>query len=116
MFSDPQSVTVNTVAQSMPRISSDGRKAIYQKSDGTYTLTISHAKSGTRTRSNVRIDRKAIVTNPLDSSNDYDTLTVYIVIDRPEFGFSVTDVQQLVAGFAAYLDNTAVAKVYGQES
>jgi hypothetical protein len=64
----------------------------------------------------VRIDNRAIVTNPLDSVNDYDTLSIYVVIDRPNFGFSVTNVQQLMAGLTAFLDSTAVAKLYGQES
>jgi hypothetical protein len=116
MFSDPQSLTVNSVAQSMPKISSDGRKAVYQKADQTYTLTISHSTSKGRIRSVVRIDNRAIVTNPLDSTNDFDVLSVYMVIERPEFGFTVTNVQQLVAGFAGFLDSTVVGKLYGQES
>jgi len=116
-FTDPQSVTVNSVAQSMPRIKSDGTKTIYQKSDRSFTLTISHidSKDG-RVRSMARIDQLAVVTNPLDSTNDYDTLSAYLVIDRPGFGFSLAQVQQLVAGLQAYLDSTAVGKLYGHES
>jgi hypothetical protein len=63
-----------------------------------------------------RVDNRAIVTNPLDSSNDYDTLSFYIVIDRPEFGFSGTDVSNLVTGFKTWLDATMVGKLFGQES
>lgn len=116
MFADPQSVTVNAVAQSMPRISSTGQKSIYRKSDGTYQLTISHSESNNRVRSMARIDNKAIVTNPLDSTNDFDTLSFYVVVDRPVFGFTSTQVDQLIAGFKTWLDTTTISKLFAQES
>lgn len=116
MFTDPQVVTVNAVAQSMPRISSDGRKATYQKNDQSYTMTISHIETKGRVRSMVRIDQRAIVPDPLTAVNDYETLSVYLVIDRPLAGFTTVQVQQLATGFKTWLDDTAVAKVYGQES
>jgi len=116
MFTDPQSVTVNAVAQLMPRISSSGLKTIYQKSDGNWTFTISHQPSKGRIRSMVRIDQRAVVADPLTAVNDYETLSFYVVIDRPEYGFSMVQCEQLIAGFKTWLDNTAVDKLYGQES
>lgn len=117
MFADPQSITVNSVAKSMPRVETDGKSAIYQIADETFTMTISHTdlKNG-RTRSMVRVDQKAVVTNPLDSTNDYDTLSFYSVIDRPKFGFTSAQVGYLVAALQAWLDGTAVGKLYGHES
>lgn len=116
MFADPQSVTVNAVAQSMPRVSSKELSSIYSKSDGTFKLTISHTPSKDRIRSMVRIDQRAIVTNPLDSTNDYDTLSFYSVIDRPVYGFTTAQVEQLVAGFQAWLTAGNVDKLIGTES
>jgi hypothetical protein len=116
MFADPISVTVNSVAQSMPRVETNGRKSVYQKGDETFTLTISHAKTGSRVRSMARSDQRAIVPDPLTSVNDYETMSFYCVIDRPEAGFSVTQVEQLVAGFQAWLTTSVVDKLYGQES
>lgn len=116
MFADPQVVTVNAVAQSMPRVSVSGTSAIYQKSDETFKLTLSHVKSNQRIRSMARIDQRAIVADPLTSVNDYETLSFYCVIDRPEVGFSVTQVDQLIAGFKTWLDTTASGRLYGQES
>jgi hypothetical protein len=115
MFADPQSVTINSVAQSLARNSITGTSAVYQKSDGTWTLTISHTVSKGRIRSMVRLDQRAIVADPLTAVNDFETLTDYHVIDRPEFGFSLTQVQQQVAGLNAWLDATAVGKLYGKE-
>lgn len=116
MFTDPQVVTVNAVAQSMPRITVAGLSAVYQKSDESYKLTISHQKSNKRIRSMARIDQRAIVADPLTSENDYETLSFYVVCDRPEVGFSQTQLEQLIAGLKTWLDNTAIGRLYGQES
>lgn len=117
MFSDPQSVTINSVAQSMPRISQKERSAVYMKADQSYTLTISHSPRGKgHIGSLVRLDQRAVVTNPLDSSNDYDTMSVSLVLDRPQYGFTQAQAEQLVAGFVAYLTTGNVDKLWGQES
>lgn len=117
MFADPQSVTVNSVAQSMPRVSSKDRTTVYQKNDLSFTLTISHTPGAKgRTRSMARIDQRAVVTNPLDSTNDYDTLTFYVVMDRPSYGFTMVQAEQLIAGFQAWLNTAAVDRLWGQES
>lgn len=117
MFSDPQSVTINSVAQSMPRVETSGKKTVYSKADETFKVTISHTPTKDRVRSMARIDQRAIVTNPLDSTqSDYDTLSFYCVIDRPNYGFTMTQVEQLVTGFQAWLNTAAVDKLYGQES
>lgn len=117
MFSDPQTITVNAVAQQMPRVETNGKKTTYQKSDGSFTLTISHQPaSGDRIRSMARIDQKAIVPDPLTAVNDYETLSFYVVIDRPFAGFTQTQTDQLITGFKTWLDSTAVGKLFGQES
>lgn len=116
MFTDPQVVTINAVAQSMPRVKTDGLSAIYQKSDESVKLTISHQKSKGRVRSMARIDQRAIVPDPLTSVNDYETLFFYVVLDRPEVGFSSVQVEQLIAGLKTWLDSTAIGRLYGQES
>jgi len=116
MFADPQTVTVNAVAKVLARISTSAQSAIYQNVDETFKLTISHQKSGTRTRSMVRIDQREVVTNPLDSTNDYDTLSFYCVFDKPEYGFSTAQVEQLIAGLQAWLNGAAVDKLIGKES
>lgn len=116
-FADPQTVTVNSVARVMARILNDGTSAVYQSADESWKLSISHTTSRNgRTRTQVRFDQRAVVSNPLDSSNDYDTLTYYTVIDRPAYGFSMVQVEQIVAGLNAWLTNATVDKLYGKES
>lgn len=120
MLTDPQSITVNAVAKSMPRVETQGRRSVYRKDDETYELTISHetvgSKTGSRIRSMAKLIRKDVVADPLTSVNDYENLVVYLVIDRPVAGFTSTTVQQVITGFQAWLDSTMVGKLYGQES
>jgi hypothetical protein len=117
MFSDPQVVTINAIAKSMPRISSSGTSSVYKMSDESLILSIGHTKAGKgRIRSLVRLDQQELVENPLTSVEDYETLSFYTVIDRPLAGFDVTKVNYLVAGLKTWLDSTAVGKLFGQES
>jgi hypothetical protein len=116
MFADPQTVTVNAVAQVMPRTSTGGTKSTYQKNDLSYTLNVSHTTAKDRIRSMARIDQRAIVPDPLTAVNDYETLSVYLVIDRPLAGFSSTQLDQLITGFKTWLDAATILKLYGSES
>jgi len=115
-FSDPQTVTVNSVAQSMARVITNGSQSIYSKADGAYKMTISHTTSKDRVRSMVRVDQRAIVPDPLTAVNDYENLGVYLVIDRPEVGFDATTVYNLIAGLKTWLDSTASGKIFGKET
>jgi hypothetical protein len=115
MFSDPQSITINGVAKSMARIAIDGFKAIYSTADELFKLTLSHTKSKGRIRSMVRVDQRAIVADPLTSVNDYETLGVYLVVDRPDYGYTQAQVDYVIAGLKTWLDTTASGKLFGQE-
>lgn len=121
-LADPQSITVNAVAKSMPKIEYGPKSANYSMADGTFSLRISHQvskKKGStqnRVRSLAAFTQRAVVADPLTSVNDYETLTAQFVIDRPEVGFTSTQVDQLVTGFKAWLDSTMLGKLYGQES
>lgn len=116
MFTDPIVVTINAVAKSMARTQSSGTKSLYSTADGLFTMTLSHtAGANGRIRTMARLDQKAIVTNPLDSTNDYDILSFYTVTERPAFGFSLVQLEQQIVGYETWLDSAAIAKLYGQE-
>jgi hypothetical protein len=117
MFSDPQTVTIATVAHALPRIKSEGLSGTYQANDQSVTLKIAHTPSGVRIRSMVRTDQRALKTDPVTGVTDWQTLSVYTVIERPITGFSLTEVTDLVAGHASYITGgTTIAKLYGSES
>jgi len=117
MLTDPQVLTVNAVAKSMPRILIDGKgKTTYSMADETFKLNVSHQTSNKRVRSMARADQRAIVADPLTAVNDYENLGIYIVIDRPEVGFSTAQIQQLAAALFVWADATMIAKLVGKEA
>lgn len=116
MLTDPQTITVNSVAQSLPRTLLEGSRATYQSADGLFTMVVSHINAGRdRIRTMVRIDQKAIVPDPLTSVNDYETLGVYLVIDRPQVGFTATQVDYLVQALKAWFTTAQVTALFGRQ-
>jgi predicted Zn-dependent peptidase len=116
MFADPQSVTIDAVPYSMPRISSDGSASLYSTSDEALKMRISHQESKGRTRRMVRLDKRVVAADPLTAVNVYQTVGVYIVVDQPEFGFSIDNIDDIIQGFKTWLSTANVTKVLGSES
>lgn len=115
-FADPQSITVNAIAQSLARVKSDGYRSEYAKADDTFRLTISHqeSKSG-RIRRMARVDHKVVAADPLSSENEYKSTGVYLVIDQPEFGFSDAEIDYDVQALCDWLTTANVTKMLGNE-
>lgn len=115
-LSDPQSVTVNAVAQSLPRVSSNGGSSEYQKDDGSYKLVVSRT-IGKRRRYMVRLDARKIAADPLASANNQEyQAAAYLVIDCPKVGYSNTELKDIVLGLAGWLTSANVLKVVGNEN
>lgn len=115
-FADPQSVTVNSVAQSLARISSNGGSSEYQKDDRSYKLTISRT-IGKRRRYLVRLDARKIAPDPLASANNLEyTTAVYAVIDCPKIGYTNAEIRDIALGLVGWLTSANVLKVVGDEN
>lgn len=98
-FADPQSITVSSVAHSMPRISVGENKSTYRDSSGLYTLTASH-QYGKRTRSVLRLDVGADYADPYTGLTTLQTASIYLVADRPKYGiFDPTQMKYLFDAF-----------------
>lgn len=115
-FTDPQSVTINAVPKSMPRISSDGTQALYSTADEEVKMRISHQDSKGRTRHMVRVDQRVVAADPLTAVNVYQSVGVYFVIDEPEYGFSDASIDYIVQGLKTWATTANVLKVLGSES
>lgn len=118
-FADPQSVTINAVAQTLPRVSTGNNESSYQKDDGTVKLSIRHSY-GKRDRSTVRVDFKKVAADPfLSGVNKEYSLSAYLVIDTPPVGFTNAEQKYVVDALVAYLAASSganVTKVLGGES
>lgn len=119
MFTDPQSVTINAIANSLPRIDTGDRSAVYLKDDETLTLTVSHldTRNG-RTRRMVRLDQTKIAADPFISGNNREVAAAtFVVVDEPDDGsFTNTELLNLEKGLIGWLTDANVTKVLAGES
>lgn len=110
-YADPQSVTVNAVAQSMPRIASGTGTGAFQTADGLFQLTVSHAY-GRRNRRNIRLTQNKISADALiPSQNVKNNMSCYLVVDTPVNGFTNVEAKYVVDALVAYLTASSGAKV-----
>lgn len=116
MFTDPQSITVNAVAQSMPKIVVGTGSATYRSADENFQMRISHQSTKSRTRRMVRVDQTVIAADPLTAQNFSQSAGVYLVIDEPKFGFTDAQLDYLVDALILWLTPANIAKVLGSET
>lgn len=113
-FSDPTSITINTVAESFAEIERSPSYAVYRTSDQEFELRISRT-NGTRNRHLVKITRKKIAPDPIDATNAEVSFSAHMVMDVPEWGYTSTEVSDVVTGLASFLSAANVAKVLAGE-
>lgn len=119
MFSDPQTVTINTVANTLPRVSVGDRRASYVKDDETVTLSIAHAATNKgRVRRQVRLDLKKMASDPFIAGNQREvSCSIYLVIDEPDDAvFTNTELLNNSKGLLGWLSDANVTKVIAGES
>lgn len=119
MLADPQTVTINAVANSLPAVARGIDTSTYTKDDGNVKLGVSH-QHGKRSRSTVRLDFRKIAADPLISAQSIEYgMSAYLVIDTPRTGFTLLEKKQIVDGLTAWLTASSGAntsKVLGGES
>jgi len=109
-FADPQSVTINAVANSLPRTSSGVNTGEFRKDDGLVKLSVQHSY-GKRTRRVIRLDHAKIAADPLMASvNVRLNMAAYLVVDVPETGYTVAEAKQIVDALTAYLTASSGAR------
>lgn len=117
-FSDPQSLTINSVANSLPRTGITANSGAFTSADGTVKLSISH-QNGKRNRHVIRVDHNKVAADPfISSQNTKFSMSAYVVIDVPATGYSVTEAKQVADALAGYLTATSggnITRVLGGE-
>lgn len=110
-FADPQSITVNSVAISLPRTSFGVNNGIFTSADGNVVETISNTY-GKRTRRSLRFDLSKIAADPLISAQNIKySMSAYLVVDLPQTGFTVAEAKQLLDGMMTYLTASSGSKL-----
>lgn len=116
MFADPQSVTINSVAQSLPAIARDDSSSVYRKDDGNVELVVSRT-FGKRNRYSARLNQRKIAADPLSSANNVEyKQSVYIVIDVPPVGYTNVEAKDLALALTVWASSANLLKVLGGET
>jgi len=118
-FADPQTVTIDGVTTSLPRVSVGNGSSDYRSADGNITLKAS-SSYGNRTRRVVRIDHKKVSENEfLPDQNVTRSMSCYLVFDLPPVGYSNDEAMDIYTGFKTQLSASSdaiVTKLLGGES
>lgn len=118
-YTDPQTVTISTVAQSLPRTSSGNSAGVFTKDDGNVKLSVSSAY-GKRTRRTARLDFSKIAPDPLISSTNIKySMSAYVVVDTPITGFTNAEAKAIVDALTKWLTDTSgvnTTKLLGGEN
>lgn len=111
-FSDPQTVTINAIANTLPRINSPINGAgVFQKDDANVKLTISTA-TGKRVRQSARLDFRKIAADPLISAqNIMFSMSAFLVVDTPITGFTIAEKKQIVDAITLWATTGAGANI-----
>lgn len=110
-FADPQIITINTVANTLPRVSVGDNRASYSKDDGTVKLAFTHAYNK-RTQRRARVDASKTTSDPLTPANSIiASMSVSLIVDVPKVGYSITEQKQIVDAVIAYFAASSGANV-----
>lgn len=115
----PQSVTINSVAISLPRIGQSLNSGKFSSNDGLVQETVSH-QNGKRNRHMFRIDHNKVAADPfLTTVNAKYSMSAYLVVDVPTVGYTVAEQKQVVDGFIAQMTASSgaiITQVLGNEN
>jgi len=110
-YADPQSVTVNGTAVSLPRTSAGTNAGSFTSSDGLYQLGVA-STYGRRIRRTISLSQSKVSADPLvPSQNVRNNMRCYLVVDTPVNGFTNTEAKYLVDALTAYLTAGTGSKV-----
>jgi hypothetical protein len=115
MLSDPQAVTVNGAAKSLPLTKAEVNSRSYTTAEGDLVLLTRQQVTKDRFRREVRLTPTIVATDPLSSEQDYQSASVYLVIDEPRVGFTDVQLGYYVEALKTWLSSGNQAKLFAGE-
>ena len=115
MLVDPQSVTINAVATSLPRTSAGPTQNVYTSVDGNTTMTTRQNATSQRFRREVRLSQRKVAPDPISAVNREIGVSVYLVIDEPKAGFTDAEIGYLIDALKTWASSANYNKVLGGE-
>lgn len=110
-YADPQSVTINAIANSLARVGAkSSNMGVFAKDDGNVNLTLAHSL-GKRVRRSARLDHRKIAADPFTGFNQSYNMSCYLVVDAGLTGYTIAEQKQVIDGFVAWLSASTGANV-----
>jgi len=112
-FTDPQTVTISGAAVSLPRVSTEGDETVYRSADATVELSVGHSVTGKgRLRHSLRVDHSKIGPDwQVPSENKKESMSVNIVFDLPQTGYTAVEAKAVYDGFIAQVQASSAALI-----
>jgi len=120
-LADPLSITLNSVATSLPKTNMIESKSTYTKDDGLVKLTVAHQEVGkTKTRRVIRLDTTDVAADPLLAGINREVpFEAYLVIVDPKVGLTIAAKKDKVTSLLTLItasSGAVLTKVLGGES
>lgn len=119
-LSDPQAVTINSVAVSLPRVAVGEMTSTYQKDDGFVKLWVSHQPNKTKVRRVAKLSTVDVAADPLLAGVNREVpFSVSVVIESPLVGKSLASQKDAVKALLTALtasSDALLVKILGGES
>lgn len=110
MFADPQSVTINAVANSLARVEAGLNRGSFSKDDQTLKMSIQHQLGNTSQRM-IRLDRTTLTASPFTAGSSYNVVDSVWLVSRTPKDLTIVQQKQLIDGFLAYLTASSGARI-----
>lgn len=109
-LADPQSITIDGVTTSLPRIGMGATSGEFSNPDGSIKVKVSHFL-GKRNRHQVRLDLQKVIPDPLfPATNAPRSASIILTIDEPVTGFTETELTKAVVGLCTLMTESSAAK------
>jgi hypothetical protein len=113
-LADPQSFDSATLNLIKP----EPTRSTYATADGTERFIVSYQEDKQKTRYLVRGEKDVIATDPITGASVKKTLSAYMVIDQPVYGFTDTEAKDFALAIGTWLSASSAAnlvKVLGNQ-
>lgn len=115
-FADPQSVSIDGTAVSLPRTGMALDAGAFSSTDRTVNLLVRHS-AGRRARHNVVLKQDKVVADPLvPSQNRPVSYQASFTVDLPTSGVSAADIKALAVALATWATAANIEKLISGES
>lgn len=111
MLADPQSVTINAVATSLPRVQTSPTQNTYTDATGNTSMVTKQNTTASRFRREIRLSQKKVAADPISAVNKEIGVSVYLVIDEPRWGFTDAEIGYLIDALKAWATSTNYNKI-----